>query len=776
MSSIVDATALVHERDLPRATPTPTAWLRAVQNNRAVLIPLPEVSNASALVAEAIDDVHTTGKGLMAHAVANIEQEGASTIASVEAEAASVIHQAQIDLGAVLAGMGLMEPVEFEDGLEVVSSRFTVRYDGAIYYPKAPVPFTTSDVFDPEQWQLVQGLTAADLGADSGAALVAGKLSYASQKRQLIDILNKDIYFSVSNVIPLSHSGDCRSLIQAALNDAATSGRAGMREVAFRARGEYEISGHLVIPKGVRLIFDGDGRFKPSASFTEVGTSDALRSYGTVPGGGYAPTSDISFGSYKVPAGEYAGLFDAGDYVWLQSTCPIDTSPNTNGIVKAQFAKVIAIDDEDLILDRLVEYDFPAATTFFGKADIITGVTVENFVWGDPSMTVRSGRGIDFRYHDGLKIQGGEIGWSRTESAVGSETDTTNLNAINLSCCSNATVDGLKFTRVAWYGIAINGACHNVKVRNIEAHLVRHAVSLNWNGPGEPIDVLISDSTSTISSAAGFDGHDVGRDITYRKLRVRGAIGEGVQTRTSNVLFDDITVEDSGHALLVYGHDIASHHKLKNITIRAFRAKRCVTGINSVAPARIDGFDIEGCTTAGIQTMGGTVENGSIRDSNIAIFYHPGNRSAAAKQPLTISNVEAPASPAQTIFLRSTAAFTDQNVKLRDVRARGYASSNLITRTTSTYIADIDHSGCEWGADPREGTVTLSGGTATVNNDNIVVPGSATASRVFRSSVEVQRISAGGTVGSYTVSVSEGQFTITSSSGSDTSTLRWRIL
>ncbi len=69
--------------------------------------------------------------------------------------------------------LGYPVPVEYSAGLEVGSVWFTVEYDGSTYAALAAViPFTTTAAFDASKWQLIQGVTATDLSASSGAAMV----------------------------------------------------------------------------------------------------------------------------------------------------------------------------------------------------------------------------------------------------------------------------------------------------------------------------------------------------------------------------------------------------------------------------------------------------------------------------------------------------------------------------------------------------------------------------------------------------------------------------
>lgn len=624
------------------------------------------------------------------------------------------------------------------------------------------------------------------LQGPDGAAELLAKVVPSQPSRAVSSVLSSDVMISASNYLTLNPTGDVRAQIQAALNEAAGVSRAGRREVVFRARGVYQISDVLLVPSGVRLIFDGEGRFMPLTSSTSLGSSNGLRSYGALPSTTYPLTADVSFGAFTIPAGVNARLFAPGDYVWLASTARIDTSPNTRDITKAQMAKVVAVEGENLILDRLAEYDYAAANSTFGKPTIMQNVRVEGFKFGDPTMAVRSGRGLDFRFHDNLSILDSDIGWSRPTANVGESFDMENVNSINLMSCSNTIVDGFRGERVGWYGVCVDGASHNVVVRNAAIRIARHGVSLNWNGPGEPRHVKVCDSESSRTSLAGFDTHDVGRFILFENLLNDGGNADGFQFRTNDCTGRNLVAYGCPFVgVRIYAHTDAAAAQLKGINLENIRAQRCGVGVSGIAPYNIRNFLIDSCTSAGITTMGGSVVDGTITDCAAAIIYQPAPSPLAARKPLTIDRVTAPASAIQTHFLRSTRTYAGAGLRIRDCDVAGYPPLNRITRTDgNTFIVDIDHKGCAWGTGVREGTVTLVAGTASVANDNVFSSGSTpsiayTATGVFRSHATLQRLTTGagaGGPGVLTAVQADGVLTINSNVANDVGIVEWRIL
>lgn len=566
-------------------------------------------------------------------------------------------------------------------------------------------------------------------------------------------------------------------LIQAALNKAALH---SSKELIV-AGGIYGISGVLTVPSGIRLIIEEGSGFEPNSDAV-----DCLRAYGSLPSAFYALLADAGRGTDRLNVGGVnAAAFAAGDYIWISDTAIILTSPNTNNLTQAQQARVVKVESGILILDRVLQYTFTALTATVGVMDAARNITIEGLTFHDREYAVLSGRAVDFRYGDNIKVYNTHSDRSRSQPDPDTAYQVTARSAITLRNVSNCLVEGLRASQVAWYGVDLDGASHFATIRDINVDIARHGVSLNWNGPGEPIDVLVENLTTSRTTYGGGDTHDVGRDITFRKIKCVGALNDGFQIRTSNVRVEDVRCEfNGGHGVLIYGDNNASQTKLQDITLQGVRAKNNAgRGITSVAPCNIidarieeNGSSYHVHDKAGIATPGGRIEDSYIAGSNgAAIVYFPSNVQAANQQRLLLRSVIAPASVRQDVFLYSTVSYEGKDIRLRDVVANGYAYANRIVRAGGTYLGDIDERGCSWvDGEPRAGAITLVAGTATISNGHVRA-NTATTARDWRSSIRLQRLTTGGTVGSYTVSVADGSFTITSSSNTDTSRIQWII-
>lgn len=80
---------------------------------------------------------------------------------------------AALNLGASVLQNGYLPPVLYAAGLSITVALQTVEHAGATYAPLlSALPFTTSGVFEADKFRVIQGVTAAELAADSGAARV----------------------------------------------------------------------------------------------------------------------------------------------------------------------------------------------------------------------------------------------------------------------------------------------------------------------------------------------------------------------------------------------------------------------------------------------------------------------------------------------------------------------------------------------------------------------------------------------------------------------------
>lgn len=109
---------------LPVAVPGEFDYLVGTQLGDARRWPLPEVNNAAALLASALDDV---------------------------------VSQAEADIAPVIESLGYLPPVAYEAGMSLTSTRQTVDFNGQVYAPIATeLPFITSGVFETDKFRLVQ--------------------------------------------------------------------------------------------------------------------------------------------------------------------------------------------------------------------------------------------------------------------------------------------------------------------------------------------------------------------------------------------------------------------------------------------------------------------------------------------------------------------------------------------------------------------------------------------------------------------------------------------
>lgn len=550
--------------------------------------------------------------------------------------------------------------------------------------------------------------------------------------------------------------------------------RIGRRELVVNRK--HTLGSVIDLPSDFRLIFEDGAELIPGSDFLP-----ALRAYGALPTTYSALTADMLQGSDRALVASTAP-FSVGGYVWFNDSTAIITSPNVNSVVQGQLAQVVAVEAGAIVLDRPAQYTYSAATTSVGVMSCKTGIRIEGFRYGKASNTFRSGVGLDLRYCDNLTLRDIETGYSRTAPSNEETLDVENRNGVLLRSACNVRVDGIRGRQIAWYLMSLDGACHNVAVRNLECQYARHGISTNWNGPGEPIDVLVEKVVTDSTTFGGIDTHDVGRDITFRDIKCRRAKNDGMQIRTSRVRLENAVAENCGGSGLVIRCETGTDAKrLTNVKLEGVRytdnGKR---GISSAVP--FDAYDVtcmrNGASYSladhgGISTSGGTIRKARIEDNNgPAITYAGFSVQSDAIKPLTLDDATAPASAKQAVFMYSAQTYEGKGMRLRDVTATGYSTANLFMRNGSTYIADIEDKGCQWGSVQRRGVATLSSGTVTVSNDNARI--TAIGPRNWKSRIALQRQTQGAAPGELSVSVSDGaSFTITSSSAADTGTVEW---
>ncbi len=589
--------------------------------------------------------------------------------------------------------------------------------------------------------------------------------------------------------------------LQAALDAAARETRAGAREVVVRGGGRIALGATVNIPGGVRLTVDSDARFAPL-----VEDMTAFSAKGAAPAVTFPLTGDAARDGFSVTVGSsnIAG-FAVGDHVWIEDMKPIGGTPNSNAVPQAQMARVVAKTAEALILDRPLEYDFTVAeSASVGVATVLRDVRLENVTWGGFD-EIRGGVGFDFRFHDGLLMEGLTVSNTRSAADPANEFATLNQNGISLRHCSNTALQRIRGTSLGWYLVSLDGASHNVVVRDIQASIARHCLSVNWNGPGEPVHVLVENGSAHRCTFAGFDTHDVGRDITFRKLRVQSGLNAGIQMRNSNWLVEDCDIlGNDGHGLVWRAEDIAGEtgdaafvgqRQLAQGVVRDTRiARNGGRGLIAQGPLVAHGLTVtdNGAThslteAGGIHLPSGRVSDSHVARNNGAAFrVPPTNTHPDVQGRVDISGVTAPYDAVrQTVLVSGPAAgFGPTPVVVRGVEAQGYPAGSVFQRDGGyTSITGVSLRDTRFGSDACSGSVLLVGGEAVVVNDNLRAENSYSDGR-FRSSIAVHRIEkrSSATLGQLTVLVADGQMTIKALTPAgavetdDVSRIEWTIL
>ncbi|RQZ24163.1 hypothetical protein DIE14_21860 [Burkholderia sp. Bp9017] len=91
----------------------------------------------------------------------------ARAISLVQAVSAQAIGEIQ----ALAAAQGYQVPVAYAAGIVLTTANQTVEHNGQTYAPiSSALPFTTSGTFEADKFRLIQGVSAADLAASTGAS------------------------------------------------------------------------------------------------------------------------------------------------------------------------------------------------------------------------------------------------------------------------------------------------------------------------------------------------------------------------------------------------------------------------------------------------------------------------------------------------------------------------------------------------------------------------------------------------------------------------------
>lgn len=88
---------------------------------------------------------------------------------------------------------GYEVPVAFASGIAVSRTTQTVTYGGVTYHALATaIPFTTTGTFNAAQWELISGITRAELASDAGAEMVGFKSAKTGAVSRTVESVLED--------------------------------------------------------------------------------------------------------------------------------------------------------------------------------------------------------------------------------------------------------------------------------------------------------------------------------------------------------------------------------------------------------------------------------------------------------------------------------------------------------------------------------------------------------------------------------------------------------
>lgn len=302
---------------------------------------------------------------------------------------------------------------------------------------------------------------------------------------------------------------DDYAAIQASLSSGA--------RMVYLPQGNYNISSTLVIPSQTTMRFD-------DATLFPTGKIDMLRSAGNLPTVYTALDADVSEGSNSITTTAAIAGAASGSYIAIRSQDPI-SGTNTKGTKCLFIANVISVSGSGpftYILDRPVYHDFTVANSAeAGLADMRTDITLLYPQLNNINYTQDANRGIVLQRCAKVNIFLPKIYGTKPVRGQGTEgSGLDGQSAIVLRDCIDVNIYAPHMEAIAWYGVAIAGACDNVKIFGGSASDVRHGVDITWETQsnqqaGEPTNIKTFDFNSYNCTLSGFSTHENGKNIEF---------------------------------------------------------------------------------------------------------------------------------------------------------------------------------------------------------------------------------------------------------------------
>jgi len=130
-------------------------------------------TSAQATAVDRLGQRKRTISGVVADAALSAETKAGAAMAAIQGVITDATFAVEAAASASMASIGYQPPVAYGAGISITARTQTVSYAGQVFGPNlADIPFTTSGTFESTKFRLISGVTAADLAAASGAALV----------------------------------------------------------------------------------------------------------------------------------------------------------------------------------------------------------------------------------------------------------------------------------------------------------------------------------------------------------------------------------------------------------------------------------------------------------------------------------------------------------------------------------------------------------------------------------------------------------------------------
>jgi hypothetical protein len=377
---------------------------------------------------------------------------------------------------------GYFPPVPFSDGLVVNSHRFTVLRTDPIsgktyaYAPAIDVPFTTTGIFEPSQWRLVQGVAAGDLqsaGEDAGAYLVGFDDQLAKSPaflRTVSDALN-GVPVGVGRFIP-------RNLIPKIVDKTITEDLSPyFNDIIneFRDRGQ-----------GTILMIDG---LYP-VSNTIVGCPNLALT-------AVAAANRTSSGVSGVEMRLMNSLIGSGGAFLDFDSCPGSSlyGITLNGVDRSSGVYGISCDTHSLNLSQVLIREFNRGISGPVSSSTMVAVKITRCVVG-----VRNS--VDTRWIGCHIIGCDSFGWqfqagSNDNHLIGCKSD-WNGDGVYTTTASNLVIVGCVFDRNNRYGIRIGGGTNISIGPNVYRRNGRGGLGANESG-----HICIENGASNFSIVGG---------------------------------------------------------------------------------------------------------------------------------------------------------------------------------------------------------------------------------------------------------------------------------